>query len=679
MKKVVFIIIVFIMFSCKKHNTSLVVPSLFSNNMVMQRESSFDLWGYATEGTKIKIKTSWGYRTDCFANNTNKWVAKINTPKAGGPHYIIIKAGANVIKLNNILSGDIWLASGQSNMEMPLRGWPPSDTILNSENEIKNADYPEIRMFTVKRNVSAYPSDECEGEWKVCTPDDAGDFSATAYFFARKLYNELKIPIGIIHSSWGGTPVESWIDPEYLKKDEDFNNIIEKIQNNVNAYKNYENWIEKHKVIEVKASKENEDAIESMVFYDDVLAMEEIDDENWKEMELPGLWEKEPLLGQFDGVVWFRKEFEINDDIDSDSLILNLGPIDDRDVTYFNGKIVGKHMKSGEWKIERIYKIPKDYVKRGKNVIAIRVIDTQGGGGIYGTKENLCLGYKKDNRDKKISLAGVWKYLPVALYRKNKFYLFSLSEYDFWQRPIPEVEIGPYTASVLFNGMIYPLKGLSLKGCIWYQGESNVGRDKQYLRIFPILINSWRKFFKNDSLPFYYVQIAPYKYDGYDLVQSAGIRDVQRRILSIVPNTGMAVTLDIGNVENIHPANKKDVGERLALWALAKVYNKNDVCYSGPLFKNYEINGNKIKISFTNICGGLIFKPFDGQTMFEIAADNGKYYPANVKIEGDCVVVWSDKVNKPANVRYAFRNASIATLFNNQMLPSSTFTTEELK
>lgn len=679
MKKFLLFLVIILMVNCKKQDTNLSLPSLFSNDMVIQRESSLKIWGIAKEGTTVKITTSWGFSTKTIADKDNKWEAVIETPPAGGPHYIKIKAGSNSIKLENILSGEVWLASGQSNMEMPLRGWPPTDTILNSENEIKNANYPEIRMFTVKRNVAAYPVDECEGEWKVCTPENAGDFSATAYFFARKLYDELKIPIGIIHSSWGGTPVESWIDPNYLKNDVDFKQIVEEIQNNVEVYKNYEKWIENHQFIDVKATKPNEDPIETMVFYDDILSMEEVNEENFREMELPGLWEKEKSLGQFDGVVWFRKEIEIDDEIADDSILLSLGPIDDRDVTYFNGKVVGKHMKSGEWKIFRSYKIPKDFVRKGKNVIAIKVIDTQGGGGLYGTKDDMFISYKKNNKCTKISLAGTWKYIPVALYRKNKFYLFSLTNYDFWNRPLPSVEIGPYTASVLFNGMIYPLKGLSIKGTIWYQGESNVGREKQYLRIFPMLIESWRKFFSDDSMPFYYVQIAPYKYDGYDLVQSAGIRDVQRRVLNIVPNTGMVVTLDIGNAENIHPANKQDVGERLALWALNKVYKKNEICYSGPLFKGYEIKGKDVYISFEHLCGGLVFKPIDNCTMFEISGADGKYYPAKIRIEDDYIVVSSDRVSKPVNVRYAFKNTSQATLFNKQNLPASTFTTEELK
>ena len=568
-----------------------------------------------------------------------------------------------------MLIGEVWLCSGQSNMEMPLMGWPPNDLITNSEVEIKNANNTNVRLFTVSRAISNVKEFNCIGSWDEMTPQSAASFSATAYFFGKKLYEELKVPIGLIHSSWGGTPVESWTSGEFLKTVGTFDQVLNDLKSSEAELKVYKEWLSAHRIVDLRNNK-SESRWENLSFDDEKCSDLNYEDASWKEMNLPTLWESTEV-GNFDGVIWFRKKIVLPDSWKNQELILNLGPIDDMDRTYVNGQLVGAYEKDGFWQKERVYNVSKELIQSNELTIAVRVIDNQGGGGLYGKKEQLTI--HPVNSNEVISLAGGWKYLPVAEYRESMFYVFGSEKSDYYSKPELKIEFSAYSPTSLFNAMIHPLVPYSLRGAIWYQGESNAGNPKQYTTLFPLMIKNWREVWQLGDFPFYYVQIAPYNYG--EQTHSELLRESQLKSLS-VPNTGMAVTLDIGNPQNIHPGNKKDVGERLALWALAKTYNKK-MAFSGPVYKSMKIQQNKISLSFDYARTGLVIKELNNETNFEIAGKDKIFKKAKVKVEKDKLIVFNEEVKNPAAVRYAFTNTSEATLFNKEGLPASSFRTDD--
>ncbi|MBN1693812.1 glycosyl hydrolase family 2 [candidate division WOR-3 bacterium] len=652
---------------------ALELPSIFGNSMVMQQKTECPIWGKASSGEDIEITSSWGEKTIAKAKANGKWEAKLKTPEAGGPYKLTIKGKDSVITFENVLVGEVWVCSGQSNMEMPLMGWPPRDTIKNSAKEIKNANYSEIRLFTVAKGVSAEPREGCKGFWTECNPETAKNFSATAYFFGKEIHKELEIPVGLINTSWGGTPAESWTSPKYLSKVEGFSDFVANIDKLSLQEDEYNKWLGSHPVIE--STNEDERGGKGVSFNDTICSFPDFDDSSWKEMTLPTLWESVEL-GVFDGVVWFRKAMNIPESWIGKDLMLELGPIDDIDITFFNGERVGGYEGMGFWTVERKYKIPSKLVKKGKNVIAVRVVDLQGGGGIYGEKAQMKIYPTKGKDVEPLNLSGLWKYLPVAQYREGDFYVFGVEENDFYTTKPAFKGIDQYTPTVLYNAMIAPIVPYGIKGTIYYQGESNVGRHEQYKHLFPAMIESWRAAWGLGKFPFYFVQIAPYMYDDPEDPVSAKLREAQMETMLSVPNTGMAVTMDIGEVDNIHPPNKQEVGKRLSLWALTKDYGKEDIVYSGPIFKEMVKKGSRITLYFDHIGSGLVAKG-DTLTGFQVAGDDKVFVDAEAYINGNTVVVYSKEAYDPIAVRYAFTNGSEASLFNREGLPASSFRTDD--
>jgi len=668
MKSVMFLVLSLTFLNFGKQNT-IEIPAIFSDNMVLQQNTQVSFWGKAEPDSKVFVKSSWGESSSTTVNQDHSWLLKLKTPKAGGPFEVNLQVGDSTITYKNVLIGEVWLCSGQSNMEMPLQGWLPESPIDNSKEVIEKSDYPQIRLFTVQRAFSNKEEFNCMGKWEECSPTTSPAFSATAFFFGRKLYEELKIPIGLIHSSWGGTPVESWTSRKYLESIDDFKSILEDLKNSGKELEAYKTWLESHPVINIK-DVSSETRWQNLNFNDEKCSAVNYDDSNWKEMNLPTLWEATEV-GNLDGVVWFRKKIEIPESWKSKDLVLELGPIDDMDITYVNGVKVGSYEKDGFWQTDRIYNVQGKLITSKEITIAVRVMDTQGGGGIYGKAEQLKI--HPLNSDESISLSGIWKYLPVAEYRFQKFYVFGADQNDYFSGPEMKIDLSAYTPTALYNGMIHPLIPYSLKGVIWYQGEANTGKPKQYATLFPLMIKNWRKDWKLGNFPFYFVQIAPYDYG--DQTHSEVLRESQLKSLS-VPNTGMVVTLDIGNPENIHPADKKDVGERLARWALAKNYNKN-IYYSGPLYKSMKIESDKIILSFDYPDDGLVIKGQNSDNNFLIAGEDKVFKKATVNVDGDILIVFNDEIKNPVSVRYCWNNTDEATLFNKEGLPASSFRTDD--
>jgi len=465
MNKILLTAIIYLVCISFSDASDLKLPSVLGSNMVLQQQSKTNLWGWAKAGTPVTVHVSWLKKPAKTTTDSNgKWKLFIHTPVAGGPYQIKISSDTTY-NLKNIMIGEVWVCSGQSNMQMPFHGYN-SQPVLMSNDYISHGNNNNIRLFTVKKELSVIPSDNCEGSWSVSNPHDVGNFSAVAYIFGNYLQEVLNVPVGLMHVSFGGTPIESWIDESTIKSE-------------------------------------------------------------FKEIDLS---------------------------------LLN--------------------------------------------------------------------------------------------------------------RP---TEVKQSTPTVLFNGMIHPILNYTIRGIIWYQGEANRTRADQYSKLFTAMIGSWRELWNQGEFPFYYVQIAPYKYDT--LVNSAFLREAQLKTLKTAPGTGMAVTLDIGEKESIHPSEKVLVGKRLAYNALANTYGMKELPYSGPVFKEMIITGNIaiLKFDFSRYGLSSFQKKIEG---FTIAGADRKFFTAQATIKGGDLVVISDQVPLPVAVRYCWENFAVGTLFNTAGLPASSFRTD---
>ena len=649
-------------FQDKNDTISLQLTSLFSDHMVLQQKSNVKFWGTDKPNNEITISTSWENESKTIVDINGHWNVSIGTPSAGGPFKIEIKSNQHKIVLNDIMIGEVWLASGQSNMEMTLMGWPPNDIINNADEEIAKSSNSKIRMFNVEKQISINPLGDVKGSWKVSSPEETKNFSASAYFFAKELFKKLQVPIGIINSSWGGTPAESWTSKKTIDTFNEFKSVTQSI-NTSDLFKNELKWFSQFKAIGIPTTDEQ---WINLNLLDNLIVEKSYNDSDWEEIQLPGRYDNQINGGEFNGAVWFRKNIVI-DNLDSD-YILTIGAVDDMDETYVNGHKIGGLIGMGFWNKKREFKIPKSILKKGNNTIAVRAIDAEGVGEIIGP-----MTLSNDNNIK-VSLNGNWKYKLIAEIYNNKFYLYGINNIDFNSR-IKTIKLNSGVPTVLYNGMINPLVPYTIKGVIWYQGESNVGRADQYENLFPAMIRDWREKWNYD-FPFYYVQIAPYQYNinkDSSLDQSQELREAQRNSLK-TKNTGMVVTMDIGNFNNIHPSNKQDIGSRLARLALSNNYSIN-IVPSGPIFNGLKVIGSKLILEFENPGSKLISK---GDLLgFEIAGADKKYVFANATIINNQVELYSDKIKNPLYARYAWKDKAVPSLFNLEGLPASSFKYEE--
>jgi len=520
---------------------------IFSSNMVLQQGQMNPVWGWADKGEKITI-TFAGKTVTTKADKAGKWSAKLPSLDYGGPYEMTIK-GKNSIKFDNILIGEVWICSGQSNMEFAVSG------SINAKSEIASANYPNIRLFTVAKKVAQKPIEDLDnGEWQVCTPQTIPGFSAVGYFFGRHLNQELKVPVGLIHTSWGGTVAETWTSTQTIENDPDFKDKLKELAGfDMSKYR-------EQKIAAIKAAlKEVPTKDAGIVNGVAVFADQTMDDSKWAAIDPNKVWE-ENNYPAVDGIAWYRKTITLTADQARLANEIHLGMIDDNETTWVNGVKVGATKAYNE---KRIYAIPANTLKAGKNVIAIRVEDTGGGGGLYGdaAEKYLSMG------DKQISLSDKWQ--------------FKITEAQ-----IGSMEVGPNDyPTLLFNGMLNPIIPYGIKGAIWYQGESNAGRAKQYQRVFPNMIKDWRNHWNQGDFSFLFVSLANFMDPVKQPSESdwAELREAQTKTLAL-PNTGMALAIDLGEAGDIHPKNKQDVGKRLALSALKTSYGK-DIVYSGPMYQ----------------------------------------------------------------------------------------------
>ena len=632
---------------------------LFTDNMVLQQQADVPIWGEDKAGKKVTVTTSWDkrkYTTTTAANG--KWKVSVATPKAGGPYSITISDGKTV-RLNNVLIGEVWLCSGQSNMEMPIVGWG-NDYF---EAEHKDADnHPNIRLLQLNLVASMTPDNHFAARnngWTVCNYTNLAPFSATAYFFGRDLEKHLNVPIGLIQTCWGGTVAEAWTGKESLELDPDFTKGLKNLSE-MSASK--ENTMKKYEADKLQWQKNVDSKDAGMKNGKAVWAAPGFNDKSWMTMKVPGLFSQNGLE-KFDGLVWFRHTVDIPSSMKGKALTLRLGSVDDIDVTYFNGVRIGQ---TEGWAKERVYQIPARLVKAGRNVIAVRNLDTGGDGGLYGKTEQFRLtadgqkGAEKGTQE--INLSGEWRY-----------------KVSTGMQELPAMPANPHgnpnLPTVLYNAMINPLIPYTIKGAIWYQGEANASRAYQYRDLLPLMINDWRSRW-GYRFPFYIVQLANFmaRHDHPTESAWAELREAQA-LTTNLDNTGVSCTIDIGMEKDIHPSNKQDVGHRLALIARAKTYGQN-VEFSGPLYKSYEIMGHCIRIHFDHTTGGLKTNDDRPVTGFAIAGPDHVWHWATATIDGNSVIVSSDKVKFPVAVRYAWADNPACNLYNGANLPAFPFRTD---
>jgi len=632
------------------------LPSIFGDHMVLQCNMPVPVWGWAEPNEEVAVILKGKLHRVTKANSNGRWMVKLPPQPAGGPHELIVRTRGETIRFTDVLFGEVWICSGQSNMEWPVA------LAQNPEQEISNANFPQIRFFIVEKSVALEPQSDCKGKWEVCSPETVRTFSAVGYFFGREIHQQLKVPVGLIGTYWGGTPAESWTDLKTLESDPDFKPILKRLPRDQRTLlmlkEKYEQamaeWLEK---VSLRDTENKGDKLG--------WASPDFNDSNWLTMNLPQVWERVSPDMNFDGAVWFRKVVMIPDEWAGKDLVLSLGPIDDFDTTYFNGEQIGSTGPEtpNSWMVPRRYRVPGELVKAGANLIAIRVFDQRGEGGFRGIPEQMRLELA-DGSENLISLSGEWKFKIEFARPASKI------------PPQPQSPINSWTPTALFNAMVAPLVPYAIRGVIWYQGESNVGQAYQYRKLFPALISSWRKAW-GYKFPFLFVQLANFLERKPEPTESAWaeLREAQLLTLKTVPKTGMAVAIDIGEANDIHPRNKQDVGKRLALAALAIAYEQK-IVYSGPIYRSMRIEGNKIRIFFNHVGSGLVAKG-ENLTGFAIAGEDRKFVWANAKIEGNTVVVWSEQVPKPVAVRYGWADNPDCNLYNKEGLPASPFRTDD--
>ena len=630
------------------------LPAVFGDHMVLQRDSEVAVWGWGPAGAVVEVSGSWGGGVARGAVDADgRWRVDLETGPAGGPHTLIVNSVGAKLELGDVLLGEVWVCGGQSNMEWSMDatadGYPSAEAY---QAERAQADYPELRLFDVAHAFSWEPQEDCAGAWSACTPETVRRFSAIGYHFGRELHQELGVPVGLIGCNWGGTLCEAWTSIDGLSRRSDFGDALALIDE-LTHFPERAAWKKEQRLEEwrrhFRDAETGSKAGWMAAGYDDA---------GWPVMELPSSWEGS--LGGFDGIVWFRREVDLPEAWAGRDLVLELGPIDDMDTTWFNGQRVGEHMDSGSWQTPRRYTVSGSLVRSGRNVIAVRVYDTGGAGGINGQPGQLTIAPDGPGQGPAMVLAGEWR----------------------WQKGSPDGELpakpavsefGHNSPAALYNGMLAPVIPFGMRGAIWYQGESNRTRAMQYRTLFPDMIRDWRRQWGRGDFPFLFVQLAPFAYGG-DTGQAGDLRDAQRRTLGTVTNTGMAVTLDIGDPRDIHPRNKVDVGHRLALWALAQTYGDSALIHTGPLYYGMRVDGDRLRLYFDH-AEGLGTRDGGPPSGFTVAGADRVFHPAEATIAGAQVLLRSDQVPHPQFARYAGGAADEPNLINAAGLPAASFNT----
>jgi len=623
-------------------SAQLSMPKVFGNHMVLQRDIEIPIWGEAPAG--VQITAVLGHeQTKGYADEKGKWMLHLPRFKAGGPYKLVVfetEKPEQRIEFEDVLTGDVWLASGQSNMELQVQ------QANQAKAEVRQANNPAIRFFFVSHTKSVKPeTDISKGTWQVCDSEHVKTASAVAFYFARKIHADIHVPVGILQTTWGGTPVEAWTSKEMLLTSP----------------------ITRHTVMandSVSPTHFVKDSLDLIRFWDivyhpknktdELITQSSFDDPTWPEINMPSIL-KTSGMPYYEGMVWLRKTIDIPGSFAGKDITLNLGHPEMNYSVYLNGNEICKTVWNAN--ATHSYTIPGKYIRKGKNILSVRMAYLWGGGGFNPPAGEMFL----SDGNTKLSLAGTWKYMKDL------------------EPALPKIHNYHYYPGFVYNAMLSPLIPYGLKGFLWYQGEANDTLAYNYRTLFPLMINDWRIRWQQGYLPFLYVQLPNYKKRQPEPMESewAELREAQAMALT-QPHTGMVCTIDLGEAESIHPTNKQDVGFRLALVAEKAAYGK-DLTASGPVFGSYKIEGRTIRISFPETGTGLKTTDQLPPREFTISGIDKKFYRATAIIRNNEIIVSSDKVASPVAVRYAWSDNPDCNVINGEGLPAVPFRTDQWK
>ncbi|MBN1517333.1 9-O-acetylesterase [Candidatus Sumerlaeota bacterium] len=663
----------------KPNAENLRFAKIFGDHMVLQQEKTVPVWGWSDPGGVVQVtlareslEESGERRLEPLAADLTradcdgKWMAWLELGKAGGP-YVLIAQGQATIELRDVMIGEVWLCGGEANMELPV------SAVVNSQIEVSKAHWPDIRIIELEDELSPEPKDDLKGStgWSLCTPNSVREFSAVGYFYGRELHRRLNVPIGLIDCSVPRSPAETWTSCKSLLSHPDYRDEAQRwIKFADMPEKHRESFLDQRLKSWIRQLDKRESSKDKTAKR---WRRAEFDDSNWKTFNEPYGWKQAPELAQFDGAVWIRRVVALSGQRASQAaMLLFERGIDDLDMVWINGHYIGGTMDVNQewtrfWNVPRRYSIPLYVLQPGPNVIAIRVIDLHGDGGLTGESGDNHILFE-DGSD--VSISGEWKYrisLPLTeLPKRPQTYIHSL-----------------HTPGALFNGMIHPLLPFAIRGAIWYQGEENTDsfeRAAQYRSLFPLMLRDWRANFGQGDFPLLYVQLANFKERQAEPGDSpwALLREAQLLTLN-EPETAMAVTIDIGESNEINPRNKQDAAQRLTLAARKLVYDGGPyLVASGPLYRSVQFERDgKARLSFDSVGSGLVAQGNNGKLAgFAIAGADGKFVWADARIEGRSVVVSSTQITQPAAVRYGWADNPQCNLYNAEGLPASPFRTD---
>lgn len=619
------------------------LPAIYGEGVVLQRHATVHFGGHAPSGAEVVVTPDWCDPLVAEADAEGRWSVPLATPEAGGPHEIAIASAGTELMLRDVLVGEVWLCSGQSNMQWPLLATDEAEAAIAA-----SAD-AELRLFEVDRAASADPRDDCGGAWHRAAPGTTRSFSAVAYHFGRTLRAELDVPVGLVVAAWGGTPAESWTTEEALRALGGFDAALD----GLDRYRGDATALRAESARALRAwwtAFDRDDPGFAAGW-----SAPDYDDRDWETMTLPAEWDG--ALAQHDGTVWFRRTITIPDSWAGRAVVLETGPIDDMDEAYLDGAAIGTTHEGGRWNQPRRYAVPAERVHGGRAVLCIRAYDAGGAGrvGDSGTPMRLRRADDPEGAEA-LDLAGAWRL------RRGR-------DAMGWP-PAVDASPGPREPAVLANGMLAPVERLPVRGAIWYQGESNVGRAEQYRALFPAMIADWRAQ-RGSAFPFLFVQIAPFRYGGTGDA-SAALRDAQRDALAL-DGTGMVVTTDLGDPTDIHPRAKRPVGERLARLALARVYGQS-IPAESPLVRDARRDGSRVRVRFDHAEG--LTTTGGAPDWFEVAGTDGLFHPAAATIDGATVLLDAAGVEHPVSVRFGWSDDAVPNLVNGAGLPASPFRIE---
>ena len=670
-----------------------ILPGWMTSNMVLQQQTKIHLQATAKKGATVKITPSWDKKTVKVDadKTTGAFEFDLDVPAAGGPYTLTFDDGKKLL-LENVMSGEVWFCSGQSNMEMPVKGW---GKVQNYEQEVADANHPLIRLFQVGKVVAHTPQAKVPlghtNGWAVCSPEMVEEFSAAAYFFAREVSQKLGIAVGVVNSSWGGTPAESWTSLERLQGVTGFQEHAKRVFATGFDEDKINQLYQEERAEWMKSAYTSDKGLKDGNIDNAAWAAVDLSDSGWNTIAQPVLWSKTDALKDFDGIVWMRREVDIPTTLAGKDLKLELGAIDDEDITYWNGQRIG--MSSG-WNVNRTYTVPGNMVKAGRNVLTVRVNDTGGDGGFYKEGKD----FKASALKTTVSLAGDWTW-KKSLEAARITHPENMTE--------PQAPNSSWYPAGLYNSMVAPFLSMPVRGFLWYQGCANVGRAVQYESLFQAMILDWQARFNKNSevtpypkpepqnerrrfmqredskaIPFYFVQLANYlqRKPLQPKSEWAALRDVQRKAQQL-DGVGMMVNIDIGMANDIHPKNKQEVGRRLALLALNRTYGKEEAC-AAPEYLRMNVSDGKAILSFLPSAGSDMLQENADIKGFIVAGPDHEWHLAKAHTEGGGRFVWRvvvecPEVQHPVAVRYAWADNPECNLKTVSGLPVGPFRTDD--